>query len=179
LRECEIESAREAEMENPNRLYDVERTCEECPERFWGSPRQACCSAACYSRRYRARKAKARIVDLRDLCTEIVQRGERGSASWSKLLPRLFRQTAVELRKLGWDPFELLMSVPHEPASDQDMAPGGISGVTPGRRRWRHPPDVEIDLLTLLIARRRSNGRSVDWHLRRIAALKQIIEAEP
>jgi hypothetical protein len=179
LRECENEGAREADMKTPNRLYDVERTCEECGERFWGSPRAACCSSACYSRRYRARKARARILELGELCAEVLRRSERDSTSWSKLLPRLFRQAAVELRKLGWDPIELLLSVPQEPACDDDIAPGGISGVAPGRRRWLHPPDVEIELLTLLIAQRRSNGRSVDWHLRRLAKLRQVIEVEP
>lgn len=166
-------------MQHPNRLYDVERICEECGERFWGSPRASCCSPGCYSRRWRARKAKARVVELADICTEVLERGGKGSASWSKLLPRLFRQAAVELRKLGWDPFELLLSVPREPATDGDIAPGGIAGSAPGRRRWLHPPDVELELLTLLIAQRSATGRSVDWHLRRVETLKQILEAEP
>lgn len=166
-------------MQQPTRLYDVERICEECGERFWGSARASCCSPACYSRRWRVRKARARIVGLADICSEVLKRGEKGSASWSKLLPRLFRQTTVELRKLGWDPFELLLSVPNEPATDSDFSPGGISGAAPGRRRWLHPPDVELELLTTLIVQRRASGRSVDWHLRRAETLRQIIEAEP
>src|SRR5438105_57742 len=113
-------------MHQPSRLYDIERTCEECGERFWGTARASCCSPSCYSRRWRARRAKARVLGLAELCREVLHRSEKGSAGWSKLLPRLFRQAAVELRKLGWDPFELLLTIPHEPASDHDSSSGGI-----------------------------------------------------
>ena len=44
---------------------------------------------------------------LLQLCEEILRRRSEGRASYSKLLPRLFRRVAADLRMRGWDPTEL------------------------------------------------------------------------
>ena len=146
-----------------------ERICDACGEFFWGTEAALYCSKPCRQRSYRARQAWMGLgsADLATLCTEIVARGARGGASYGKLLPRLFRATAAELRKRGWDPIELLITRPDEPASPADTAPGGITGKPPARRRWLFPPEVEIEKLDQAIAERLSRGLSVEWHLER------------
>jgi hypothetical protein len=158
------------------RLYEDQRHCEECGEPFWGSSGAACCSPACYAKRLRAKKARTSILSLADVCSEVLARRESGSHSYSKLLPRLFRQAAVELRRRGWDPIELLLSVPDEPACPGDMAPGGITCRDAVRRRWLHPPDREIQILLERIALRKAAGKSVEWHERRVALLVRVVQ---
>ena len=146
-----------------------ERICDACGESFWGTEAALYCSKPCRQRSYRARQAWMGLgtAELPALCAEITARGERGGASYSKLLPRLFRAAAAELRKRGWDPIELLMTRPDEPASEKDTAPGGIEGKPPERRRWLFPPEAELEKLEAIIKERLSRGLSVAWHLER------------
>ena len=118
-----------------------------------------------------------REAGLPGLCAEVVQRGKLGGASYSKLLPRLFRATAAELRKRGWDPIELLISRPDEPASEPDDAPGGIEGVSPQRRRWLYPPEVELEKLDAMIAERLKRGAGVTWFVERRAQIAEYLAA--
>lgn len=156
--------------------YKVERACEECGERFWSTGARVC-SVACRSRQWRKQKAKERSVSLADICKEIMMRRATGSASYSKLLPRLFRATATELRKRGWDPIELLMSMPDDPATPLDTAPGGIGQDGSQRRKWLHPPKEELKLLETMIAEREEEGLSTIWHRARAEKLRELLEA--
>lgn len=158
------------------RIYEAECFCEECGETFWDSPGARCCSKACYSRRYRAKKAKSGAVSLMELCTEMLRRRDAGSEAYSKLLPRLFRQAAVELRRRGWNPFELLLSLPDEPSTPADTAPGGITITNGKRRRWLHAPEDELEILVTRIEQRTAAGKSVAWHRQRAALLVQLLE---
>lgn len=156
--------------------YKVERTCEECGEQFW-STGALVCSVACRSRQWRKNKAKERSVTLADICKEVMMRRASGSASYSKLLPRLFRATAVELRKRGWDPFELLISMPDDPATPGDTAPGGIEREGTQRRKWLHAPEQELKLLEEKIAERGEHGVSTIWHRARAEKLRELLAA--
>ncbi len=163
-------------MSDGQRLYENERLCEECGEAFWGTAGAQCCSASCRSKRWRAKKAKARCVDLAEICEEVLRRRNESSAAYSKLLPRLFRQVSVELRRRGWDPIELLISAPEQPAAEVDGAPGGVEGVSPDRRRWLHPPEREIELLDQAISQRASSGHSTEWHRHRRTQLARLLQ---
>jgi hypothetical protein len=156
--------------------YKVERACEECGERFWSTGARVC-SVACRSRQWRKHRAKERSVTLADICKEAMMRRASGSASYSKLLPRLFRATAAELRMRGWDPFELLMSMPDDPATNSDKAPGGIERNGVHRRKWLHPPDQELKLLEEKIAERSERGLSTTWHNERAQKLRALLES--
>jgi hypothetical protein len=161
-------------MDKP--FFDREQQCEECVEPFWARRRSRYCSSGCRSRAWRRRNTGSRSAELAEICAEVLQRREAGSAAYSKLLPRLFRRAAAELRTRGWDPLELLISTPDEPATDQDEAPGGIEGTTPTRRRWHHPPDVEVQLLVTTIEQRAAEGQKSPWHTRRLAQLMAALE---
>ena len=155
--------------------YKVERVCEECGERFWSTSAKVC-SITCRSRQWRKNQAKTRSVTLADLCKEVMMRRASGSASYSKLLPRLFRATAAELRKRGWDPLELLLSIPDDPATKSDTAPGGIESTATSRRKWLHPPEHELELLKERIAERSQTGFATKWHRDRVAVLEALLE---
>ena len=95
------------------------------------------------------------------------------SAAYSKLLIRLLRLVAADLRKRGWDPVELLQGTPDDPITGNDDAPGGIEGEPPSRTKWLHSPALELELLEETIERRERThgpGRS-DWHEARRADL--------
>jgi hypothetical protein len=154
--------------------YKVERACEECGERFWSTGARVC-SVACRSRQWRKQKAMERSATLANICKEIMMRRASGSASYSKLLPRLFRATAAELRKRGWDPIELLMSMPEDPATTSDTAPGGIENDGSQRRKWLHPPEEELKLLDETIAEREEQGFSTTWHRARAEKLRELL----
>lgn len=156
--------------------YKVERACDECGESFWSTGAKVC-SVACRSRQWRKNQAKARSVTLADICKEVMMRRASGSASYSKLLPRLFRATAAELRKRGWDPIELLLTIPDDPATASDTAPGGIESTGPSRRMWLHAPERELELLKETIAEREEEGFSAKWHRERAATLEALLEA--
>jgi hypothetical protein len=156
--------------------YKVERSCEECGERFWSTGAQVC-SVACRSRRWRKNQAKERSVTLADICKEVMMRRAVGSAAYSKLLPRLFRATATELRKRGWDPLELLMSMPDDPATPHDTSPGGIATDGSQRRKWLHAPEQELKLLEEKIAERQQDGLSTTWHSQRAEKLREVLNA--
>jgi hypothetical protein len=99
----------------------------------------------------------------------------RSAQSSGRLLARLFRACAAELRRRGLDPIELLMSVPDDPASDADTAPGGIRGAAPTRRKWLYPPEVELEKLDEVIAKRLERGHSVAWHEERREQLAEYL----
>ena len=161
------------------RLCEYECFCEECGERFWaGSPNAATCCSSCRSRRWRAKQARIAGNDLAGLCTEVVARHAEGSAAYSKMLPRLLRQTAVELRRRGWDPLELILSVPDQPATADDDAPGGFEGAWPNRRKWLHPPDKELEIINKRIAEMAALGRRAPWHTKRRAILVRRLQGE-
>lgn len=160
------------------RYYEEERVCEECGERFWGTTKANFCGAACRCRTWRKQRSMMGAVNVAALCAEVLRR-RSGAQPYSKLYPRLFRALAAELRKSGWDPIELLMTLPDEPATDGDTdAPGGMEGAAPTRRRWLHPPDMEIEMLTARIRERTEQGRSTVWHEERIKQLRQVLEAQ-
>lgn len=152
--------------------YKAERVCEECGGAFWGTARSRTCSGSCRSRQWRAAKAQERSRALAELCERIVLRHKAGSASYSKLLHRLLRTVAGELRERGWNPLEVLCGVPEDPVTGTDEAPGGIDGVAPNRVKWLHPPEDELQLLERSIAARQAQGRSVAWHEARVAQLR-------
>lgn len=163
-------------MTNPNRLYEVEHLCDWCGEPFWGGRDRECCHPNCYSRRWRARKALGADATLENTCRELLARKSAGSQAYSKLLPMLFRIAAAELRKRGWDPFELLFTVPEEPATVDAHAGGAVEGTRPARRRWLHPPDEELVKLESLIRERLANGRPVDWHVGRREVVLRLLK---
>jgi hypothetical protein len=157
--------------------FQSERVCDACGEKFWGTEAALFCSKPCRQRSWRARQAwlGLREADLPGLCAEVSARGKLGGASYGKLLPRLFRATAAELRKRGWDPIELLMNRPDEPAVDSDDAPGGMEGTPPARRRWLFPPEVELEKLEAVIAERLKRDASVTWYLERRAQIAEYL----
>ena len=85
-------------------------------------------------------------------------------------------EVAVELRKRGWDPIELLLSAPDEPASPGDVAAGGIEGAAPARRRWLHAPEEELALLETRIAERAERGKASPWHVERRSQLLRLLK---
>jgi hypothetical protein len=157
--------------------FKLERVCAECGEKFWGTRGAQFCSSPCRARQWRRSNAVTQAESLADICKEILMRRTGGSASYSKLLPRLFRVTAAELRKRGWDPIELLLSIPDDPASATDTAPGGIEGQSPRRRKWLHPPERELELLKEKIEEREEDGLPADWHRARVQQLEAILAA--
>lgn len=157
--------------------FKAERTCEECGERFWGTAKARVCSDSCRGRLWRKQRSFRESVRLADLFKDFLDRRKAGDASWSKLLPRIFRATAAELRRRGWDPFELLLSMPDEPVSDSDKSPGGIEGEAPRRRMWLHPPEREIKMLEAAVAQRLKEGLSIKWHCERREVLDRILRA--
>jgi hypothetical protein len=160
------------------RYFEEERECEQCRQSFWGTAKANFCSTSCRARRWRADQSLRRSRELADLCAEVLRRRSAESASWSKLMPRLFRAVAAELRRNGWDPIELLLDTPDEPAMPDDTAPGGIDGAAPRRRRWLHPPDVELAALEKRIAERQESGLSTRWHEGRRAQLLRALMAK-
>lgn len=157
--------------------YKVERGCEECGQNFWGTRRARVCSESCRGRLWRKQRSWTQSVELADLCKEVLMRRTNGSASWSKLLPRLFRATAAELRRRGWDPIELLLGMPDEPVNSDEKSIGGIEGEAPHRRMWLHPPERELELLETSIADRGGEGFSTEWHLARREQLQRVLAA--
>jgi hypothetical protein len=157
--------------------FKVERTCEECGEQFWGTAGARCCSGACRGRRWRAEQSKTvRSAELEELCKAVARRPTLGAESYSKLLPRLFRAVAADLRKRGWDPIELLMGIPDEPVSESDQSPGGIELEGDKRRMWLHPPERELELLAKSIRDREDEGLSIEWHTARRQQLVTLLE---
>jgi hypothetical protein len=160
-------------------LFRVERQCEQCGERLWGSERQRFCGPSCQQRARRAARSQPFKTgrDLVTLCGAVLERArEHGDGvSAAKLLPRLFRAVARELRERGWDPIELLMTTPEDPASEDDVAPGGISGTRPHRRKWLYPPEAELEKLAAIIAKREEQGHSVAWHVERMEQIREYL----
>jgi len=149
--------------------FHTERVCEGCGERIWGTRARRFCEKACQQRAWRAARSNPfeRGSDLPALCAIVMKRADLGGSDAGKLLPRLFRAVARELRLRGWDPIELLMTHPQDPASDSDTAPGGIEGQPPARRKWLYPPELEIEKLDTLIAQRLERGEPVSWQVER------------
>ncbi len=56
--------------------------------------------------------------------------------------------------------------------------PVALKGQRLPRRRWLHPPDVEIEMLTARIRERTEQGRSTVWHEGRIKQLRKVLEAQ-
>jgi hypothetical protein len=155
-----------------------ERRCGCCGELFWGSARAAYCSGACRQRSYRARHPYGLgASELSELCERVIS-GDRnaGQCSARKLLPRLLRAAAKEMRKQGWDPVELLLSKPDDPASDDDTAPGGIEGSSPHRKKWLYAPEEELARIEQKIIQRRLEGSGVGWYERRRDQLARLLE---
>jgi hypothetical protein len=103
----------------------------------------------------------------------VLERVAKSSESYAKLLPLLFRATAAELRRKGWDPLELLHSMPDDPVSSDDAGPEG----TIPARKWLYPPEEEIKKLEQVIVARAREGRSYAWHYTRRATLLAILAA--
>ena len=161
-------------MELRGPYFQSERTCEECAERFWGTEAARFCSKPCRQRAWRANRSNPLAdSDLAGVCRDLLGRAQGTGGLPGKILPRLFRAAARELRLRGWDPIELLMSLPDEPASETDRAPGGMSGKPPARRKWLYPPEAELEKLEALIAARLLHGEDVGWHLER---REQLVE---
>jgi hypothetical protein len=159
-------------------LYRVERLCGECGEPLWATERQRFCDEVCQQRARRARNSHPFKTgrDLATLCSAVLERAKPGSVEpAAKLLPRLFRAVARELRSRGWDPIELLMTTPEDPASEDDVAPGGISGTRPHRRKWLYPPEAELEKLAAIIAKREEQGHSVAWHVERMEQIREYL----
>lgn len=165
-----------------NRLhFHDERQCQQCGERFWGISRALYCSSSCRQQAYRARQPFGMgTTELRDLCARMVdaERGD-GASTPRKLLPRLFRAVARELRVQGWDPIELLLTMPDDPVSADDTAPGGVEGEAPARRKWLLSPEEELRRVDEQIAIRRLDGGGIAWYERRRAQLLQVLEKRP
>jgi len=154
-----------------------ERRCAQCGELFWGTARAAYCSKACRQRAFRAKQpAGLGATSLGDLCARMAEGTlAEGQSSPRKLLPRLFRAAAAELRRQGWDPIELLLSMPDEPVSADDQAPGGFEGEAPHRRRWLFPPEEEMRKLDAQILARRLEGSGVGWYEERREQLVRLL----
>jgi hypothetical protein len=154
-----------------------ERRCEQCGEPFWGTARAAYCSKACRQRAARARAPYGLGGEIAILCAQMIEAKREGDkASPRKLLPRLFRVVARELREQGWDPIELLLAQkPDDPVSEDDTAPGGIEGVPGNRRKWLFPPEEEFARLQAVIAQRKREGGGVEWYERRRDQLERLL----
>lgn len=161
----------------PTSFFQDLRTCEECGEKLWGSATQMFCSKECRQRSFRARKAWHNgHVDLVQVCAMIAGKRDVLSSHPGKLLPRLFRMTAVELRKRGWDPIELLMSIPDDPVHDEGEGEPVTTKDGTTRRRWHHPPEVEIEKLEARILERKKRGDGTEWYEKRRAQLVRYLE---
>ena len=161
----------------PTSYSRSERRCAQCGELFWGTARAAYCSKSCRQRAYRAKQPLGLgATELGDLCARVAADAPaEGQSSPRKLLPRLFRAVAVELRRQGWDPIELLLSMPDDPVSADDRAPGGFEGEAPHRRRWLFPPEEEIRKLDVQILARRLEGSGVGWYEQRREQLVRLL----
>lgn len=161
--------------------YKTERKCEECGEQFWGTAGANFCSAACRSRNWRALRARGRWRGIASLCEKVAQRRDAGSESSSKVLIRLLRAVAGELRSRGWDPAKLLAGSPEDPVTGNDNAPGGIEGTAPRRVKRLHSPALELELIEqALFERGVSRPSSQKWYLeRRAGLLQQLKGTEP
>jgi hypothetical protein len=148
--------------------YKTERDCMECGEAFWGTAGANFCSSACRSRNWRSLRAMGRWQGLAALCEEIVRRRNAGTESSSKVLIRLLRAVAGELRSRGWDPAELLSGSPEDPVTNNDDAPGGIEGKSPNRVKRLHSPALELELIEeALFERGVPSENSKAWHMER------------
>lgn len=173
------DSPRDPEPRAPARgLYQVTRSCEECGESFWGTARARFCCQRCRKRRWRAVQTRTPL-ELAELCTAILDRSQAGSDAYGKLLPRLFRVVAAELRRREWDAIELLLSIPDEPAPAPSDDHSDNSGAARTVRRWLRPPDSELAEIEGLIKERESAGLSVEWHLHRRQQLQRFVERAP
>jgi hypothetical protein len=154
-----------------------ERRCDCCGEAFWGTARARYCGKGCRQRAHRAKQPYGLgATELAELCRQLADaKREDGASSPRKLLPRLFRAAAAELRKQGWDPIELLLSQPDEPVSDDDTAPGGIEGESGNRRMWLFPPEEELRRLEEQILERKLEGAGVGWYERRRDQLQRYL----
>lgn len=157
--------------------YKTERGCEECGERFWGTAGAHFCSSACRSRQWRAVRIQKRSRALAALCAEVGRRGKNGSGSYSKLLIRLLRTTAGELRSRGWDPHELIWGSPEDPVTGEDESLGGVEGESPQRVKWMHSPALELEMLEKAIERRARERKATDWYEARRAQLVEKLRA--
>ena len=155
-----------------------ERRCDQCGEPFWGTARATYCSKACRQRAARAREPYGLGGELAALCAQMIEaKREDDESSPRKLLPRLFRAVARELREQGWDPIELLLAQrPDDPVSEDDTAPGGIEGVSGRRRKWLFPPEEELERLQEVILQRKSEGSGVEWYERRRDQLRRLLQ---
>jgi hypothetical protein len=70
----------------------------------------------------------------------------------------------------------LLLSIPDDPATQSDTAPGGIESNGTQRRKWLHPPERELEILKEKIAERAEAGFSTKWHRGRAATLEALLE---
>jgi hypothetical protein len=151
--------------------YKCERTCDECASTFWGTAGAKFCSASCRSRRWRELKVADRSRPLAETCEQVARLSHGRSAAYSKLLIRLLRLVAADLRSRGWDPVELLNGKPEDPVTGADESPGGIEGESPNRVKRLHSPALELELLEETIERRTNQGKESDWHTARRDAL--------
>lgn len=158
-------------------LSKVLRVCVWCGDTFWGTERANFCSSSCRGRHRRAKLAHQGAAVLAGACEEMLRRREAGSASYSKLIPRIFRAAGAELARRGWDPIALLITHPDDPAADNDSSPGGIEGIGRQRRKWLYSPDEEILILKGEIARRTNRRLSVAWHRQRLQVLEQAVQS--
>jgi hypothetical protein len=156
-------------------LSKVTRTCLCCGDTFWGTRRANFCSSSCRGRHRRMQRATHGAPVLAAACEELLQRRAAGSASYSKLLPRIFRAAAAELTRGGWEPLELLITRPDDPAGADDTSPGGVEGEGRQRRKWLYPPDEEVLILQSVIRTRQQRGQSVGWYQQRLAALREAM----
>lgn len=153
--------------------YKRERTCDECGSTFWGTAGANFCSSSCRARRWRELRVLNRSRALAETCEMVVRYSKGRSAAYSKVLIRLLRLVAADLRRRGWDPVELLNGNPEDPVTDADDSLGGIEGESPNRVKWLHSPALELELLEEAIERREKShgpGKS-DWHEARRNAL--------
>lgn len=162
-------------MPGPSVLH--ERACQQCGERFWGGARARYCSSSCRQQSYRARQPYGLgPTELRDLCARMAGATRDDElSSPRKLLPRLFRAVARELRAAGWDPIELLLTMPDAPVSEDDSAPGGIHGEAPARRKWLLSPEDELRRLDEQISQRLAEGSGVAWHMQRRKQILRVL----
>lgn len=152
------------------RSYDEAKRCEVCGEACWGPKHRRTCSSSCRSRRNRLIKARAPL-GLEEVAREILTLKESGSAAYSRLLPHLFREVAAELRRRGWNPIELLLTIPDEPVGESEL---DHDGSLPARK-WLRPPEQELENIERLILERQRDGRSTEWHFVRREELRRAL----